>query len=106
MRLILDSVLYVLRLGASTLHFPQPGTEHRWFLHLARSSIFGRLAHALVMADRQRVSCEASPTPAPSWMRSPHAPAVLVLPVHRALTLPSAMSAASGMPWSMPTAGS
>jgi putative transposase len=68
MRLILDGMLYVLRTGcvwAHLLHdFPPPGTEHRWFLRLAQSGIFERLAHAVVMADLQRVSCEASPTPA------------------------------------------
>ncbi|MCG7364536.1 IS5 family transposase, partial [Roseomonas sp. ACRSG] len=56
-RLILDGILYVLRTGCAWAHlprdFPPPGTVHRWFLRLARSGIFERLAHAVAMADRQ-----------------------------------------------------
>ncbi|MDT8278193.1 IS5 family transposase [Roseomonas mucosa] len=63
MRLLVDAVLYVLRKGCAWAHlprdFPPPGTTHRWFLRLSRSGIFERLAHALIMADR-----EASPTAA------------------------------------------
>lgn len=68
MRLIMDGILYVLRTGCAWAHlprdFPPPGTVHRWFLRLARSGIFERLAHAFTMADRERVSREASPTAA------------------------------------------
>jgi transposase len=68
MRLIMDAILYVLRTGCAWAHlprdFPPPGTVHRWFLRLARSGIFERLAHASAMADRQRASREASPTAA------------------------------------------
>ncbi|WP_408906175.1 transposase, partial [Roseomonas mucosa] len=35
--------------------FPPPGTVHRWFLRLSRRGTFERLAHALIMADRERV---------------------------------------------------
>jgi putative transposase len=63
----MDAILYVLRTGCAWAHlrdFPPPGTVHRWFLRLARSGIFKRLAHAVAMADRERVSREASPTAA------------------------------------------
>lgn len=35
---------------------------HRWFLRLSQAGVFERLAHALTMADRERVGREASPT--------------------------------------------
>lgn len=108
MRLIMDGILDVLRMGCAWAHLPRdmppPGTVHRWFLHLARSGTFERLAHASALADRQRVSREASPQP-PFWMRSLHAPAASVWPVYEAMTPPSALSPASGTPWSIPTAG-
>ena len=66
MRAILDAILYVLRTGGAWRHlpreFPPWPTVHRWFLALARSGAFERLAHALTMADRERVGREASPT--------------------------------------------
>lgn len=68
MRLVFDGVLYVLRTGCAWAHlpreFPPHGTVHRWFLRLARSGAFERMMHALVMADRERVGRDASPTAA------------------------------------------
>ncbi len=64
----LDGVLYVLRTGCAWRHlpldFPPWQTTLRWFLRLARSGAFERMAHALAMADRERVGREPSPTAA------------------------------------------
>ncbi len=66
MRAVLDAILYVLRTGGAWRHlpreFPPWPTVHRWFLALARSGVFERLAHALTMADRERAGRAASPT--------------------------------------------
>jgi len=68
LRRILDAILYVLRTGGAWRHLPREFppwlTVHRWFLRLARAGAFERLAHALAMADRERVGREASPTAA------------------------------------------
>ena len=68
MRLVVDAILYVLRTGCAWAHlpreFPPSGTVLRWFLRLSRSGTFERLAHALTMADRERVGRDASPTAA------------------------------------------
>lgn len=44
--------------------FPPWSTVLRWFLRLSRAGAFERLAHALVLADRERVGRGASPTAA------------------------------------------
>jgi len=66
LRAVFDGVLYVLRTGCAWRHlpldFPPWGTVHRWFLRLSASGLFERLAHALTMADRERVGRTASPT--------------------------------------------
>jgi putative transposase len=68
MRILLDGVLYVLRTGCAWRHlprdFPPWQTVLRWFLRFARSGSFERMAHALVMADRERAGRSASPTAA------------------------------------------
>ncbi len=68
MRRVFDGVLYVLRTGAAWRHlprdFPPWQTTLRWFLRLARSGAFERMAHALAMADRERAGRGASPTAA------------------------------------------
>lgn len=65
-RAILGGILYVLRTGCAWRHlpldFPPWSTVHRWFLRLSQAGVFERLAHALTMADRERVGREASPT--------------------------------------------
>ncbi|WP_238296063.1 IS5 family transposase, partial [Methylobacterium soli] len=64
-RSLLDGVLSVLRTGCAWRHLPLDvapwGTVHRWFLRLSQAGVFERLAHALTMADRERVGREASP---------------------------------------------
>ena len=68
MRALLDGVLYVLRTGCAWRHlppdFPPWQTTLRWFLRFARSGAFERMAHALAVADRERVGRDASPTAA------------------------------------------
>jgi len=58
MRALLDAVLHVLRTGCACRHmpldFPPWQTTLRWFLPLARSGAFERMAHALTMADGER----------------------------------------------------
>jgi transposase len=68
MRRVVDGILYVLWTVCARAHllldFPPSGTGLRWFLRLSRSGTFERLAHALAMADREHVGCDASPTAA------------------------------------------
>jgi transposase len=68
MRALLDGVLYVLRTCCAWRHlpldFPPWQTTLRWVLRLARSGALERMAHALAMADRERVGREPSPTAA------------------------------------------
>lgn len=56
MRHVLDGIMYVLRTGCAWAHlpreFPPPGTVHRWFLRLARTGAFARLAHTVAGLDR------------------------------------------------------
>ncbi|GJD65776.1 IS5 family transposase [Methylobacterium frigidaeris] len=65
-RAVLDGILYVLRTGCAWRHlpldFPPWGTVYRWFLRWAEAGVFERLAHALTLADRERVGREAGPT--------------------------------------------
>ena len=67
-RKVLDAILHVLRTGGAWRHlpreFPPWPTVHRWFLTLSRAGTFEQLAHALAMADRERVGRGASPTAA------------------------------------------
>jgi transposase len=68
LRAVMDAILYVLRTGAAWRHlpreFPPWPTAHRWFLRLARTGTFERMAHAWVMADRERAGRDASPSAA------------------------------------------
>jgi transposase len=68
MRFLLDAILYVLRTGCAWRHlprdFPPWQTVLRWFLRLARSGAFERMAHALAVADCKRAGRGASPTAA------------------------------------------
>jgi putative transposase len=68
MHALLDGVLYVLWTGCAWRHrpldFPPWQTTLRWFLRLARSGAFERMAHALTLADRERAGRDASPTTA------------------------------------------
>ncbi len=50
-------------LGAICRSTSHPGeTVYRWFLRWAEAGVFERLAHALTLADRERVGREAGPT--------------------------------------------
>ncbi len=53
-----------LRLAHLPRDFPPWQTTLRWFLRLARSGAFERMAHALTIADRERAGRGASPTAA------------------------------------------
>lgn len=68
MRAVFDGILYVLRTGCAWRHlprdFPPWPTTLRWFLRLARTGTFERIAHALAMSDRERTGRQASPTAA------------------------------------------
>lgn len=68
MCVLLNGVFYVLPTGCAWRHlprdFPPWQTTLRWFLRLARSGAFERMAHALVMADHEWAGRDASPTAA------------------------------------------
>src|SRR4051794_6543426 len=100
-RLVLDAILYVLRTGCAWRHlpheFPPWSTVHRWFLRLSGSAVFERLAHALTMADRERVGREPSRA-AQFWTRRQRDPAGSASWVSAATTRPDASSDASATP--------
>jgi transposase len=68
MREIIDAIFYVLRGGIAWLllpsDFPPWATVYRWFAAFRDGSVFEMINHALVMADRERVGRNASPTAA------------------------------------------
>lgn len=68
MREIMNAIFYVLRGGIAwrllPKDFPPWQTVYRWFARLRDETVFERMNHALVMADRQRVGREASPSAA------------------------------------------
>lgn len=68
MREIVNAIFYVLRGGIAwrllPSDFPPWGTIYRWFAAWRDNGLFERINHALVMADRERVGREASPTAA------------------------------------------
>lgn len=68
MREIVNAIFYVLRGGIAwrllPKDFPPWQTVYRWFARLRDEAVFERINHALVMADRQRVGREASPSAA------------------------------------------
>lgn len=47
---------------ASAARVAPRSAVHRWFLRLSQAGVSKRLAHALTMADRERVGREASPS--------------------------------------------
>jgi transposase len=67
-REIMNAIFYVLRGGIAwrllPTDFPPWQTVYRWFARLRDEGVFERMNHALVMADRQRVGREASPSAA------------------------------------------
>lgn len=68
MREIVNAIFYVLRGGIAwrllPLDFPPWQTVYGWFAAFLDGSVFERLNHAMVIADRERVGREASPTAA------------------------------------------
>jgi putative transposase len=68
MREIVNAIFYVLRGGLAwrllPSDFPPWATVYRWFAAWRDGCVFEKLNHALVMADRERVGREASPSAA------------------------------------------
>ena len=68
MREIVNAIFYVLRGGIAWRLLPKDvrpwQTVYRWFARPRDGCVFERMNHALVMADRQRVGREASPSAA------------------------------------------
>ena len=68
MREIVNALFYVLRGGISWRLMPSDlppwGTVYRWFAAWRDNGLFERINHALVMADRERIGRDASPSAA------------------------------------------
>lgn len=68
MREIMNAIFYVLRSGCAwrllPKDFPPATTVYGWFLRFRRQGLFETINHHLVMADRERVGREASPSAA------------------------------------------
>lgn len=66
MREIMNAIFYVLRGGIAWSllphDFPPKSTVYRWFATFRDTGLFETINHHLVMADRERVGREASPT--------------------------------------------
>jgi transposase len=68
MREIVNGIFYVMRSGCPWRLVPSDlppwGTIYRWFAAWRDDGRFERINHALVMADRERVGRDASPSAA------------------------------------------
>ena len=68
MREIVNGIFYVMRAGCPWRLVPSDlppwGTIYRWFAAWRDDGRFERINHALVMADRERVGRDASPSAA------------------------------------------
>ena len=68
MREILNGIFYVVRAGCPWRLLPNDlpprGTIYRWFAAWRDDGRFERINHALVMADRERVGRDSSPSAA------------------------------------------
>ena len=68
LREIMNAIFYVLRGGVAwrllPREFPPRTTVYRWFATWRDTGLFERMNHLLVMADRERVGREASPSAA------------------------------------------
>src|SRR3979411_1513329 len=66
MREIINGIFYVMRAGCTwrllPSDFPPWGTIYRWFATFRDDGHFEAINHTLVLADRERVGREASPT--------------------------------------------
>ena len=75
MREIVNGIFYVLRAGCPWRMlpkcFPPMTTVYGWFLRFRREGLFATINHHLVMADRERVGREASPSATSGCSRSP-----------------------------------
>ena len=78
MREIINGIFYVMRAGCPWRLLPNDlppwGTIYRWFAAWRDDGCFERINHALVMADRERVGRDASPTAAIIDSRAPRPP--------------------------------
>jgi len=68
MREIINAIFYVMRSGAPWRQLPKDlppwSTVYRWFATWRDNSLFEKINHALVIADRERVGRRASPSAA------------------------------------------
>jgi transposase len=68
LREIVEAIFYVLRAGCAwrdlPKDFPPRSTVYGWFLRFRREGLFEKINHYLVMADRERIGREASPSAA------------------------------------------
>ena len=68
LREIINAIFYVLRAGIAwrllPREFPPRTTVYRWFALWRDTGLFETLNHLLVIADRERVGREASPSAA------------------------------------------
>ncbi len=68
MREIMNAIFYVLRSGCAwrllPKDFPPRSTVYGWFLRFRQDGLFETINHHLVMADRERVGRQASPSAA------------------------------------------
>ncbi len=68
LREIVNGIFYVMRSGCAWRQMPTDlppwGTVYRWFAAWRDGCVFERINHVLVMADRERVGRQASPSAA------------------------------------------
>src|SRR5262245_24007752 len=105
MREIVNGIFYVMRAGCPWRLMPSDlppwGTIYRWFAAWRDDGRFERINHALVMADRERVGRDASPSAAIIDSQS----IKTTRPAARAVTMRARRSTgASVTRWSTPTA--
>jgi transposase len=66
MREIINGIFYVMRAGCPWRLLPSDlppwGTIYRWFVQFRDEGRFEKINHALVMADRERIGRQSSPT--------------------------------------------
>src|SRR5262249_41446807 len=66
LREIVNGIFYVMRSGCAGRQLPTDlppwGTVYRWFVAWRDACLFEKINHALVMADRERVGRQASPS--------------------------------------------
>ena len=69
LREIVNGIFYVMRSGCAWRQLPTDlppwSTVYRWFAIWRDACLFEKINHALVMADRERIGRQASPTSIP-----------------------------------------